>query len=512
MNKNISSFVKMAKTVALVLISFSFLCFAGYEIIFKTKNIELINEYPSLSVGDIVQLEYAVYPNTSNTEGIDAIISDGTILENIGDNKIKALKEGTVTLTLEKDGKSFSSYQIEVKEIELKSISFKDKEIKVNVGDEYTPVISFSPNDATYTDYVLNSDDINIIEIKNGNTIVAKKEGEVTITVVSKKGLKNTVNVLATPVEATDISINKIDDLDIGDSKQLAISWKPNNVTYKDVTWSCSDNNVATINESGELEGLKEGTVQITAITSNGVSNSIDVSIVPVLATSISIDEVGQSLKIGDAKELEINWEPSNVSYKNIEWSSSDNSIAAVNSSGKVVALKDGKAVITATDKNSGVQASVNIEVVPVPVSSINISSNSTSLYTGGGTNVYASIEPSNATYKDVTFTSSDESVATVNEYGYVSAVSSGSAYIYATSSNGKKSSVKISVEDAPIVQQKASVSNYTSSSSSNDMVWISSSGTKYHRRSNCSNMKNPWQVTLQDAINQGRSPCKKCY
>lgn len=45
-------------------------------------------------------------------------------------------------------------------------------------------------------------------------------------------------------------------------------------------------------------------------------------------------------------------------------------------------------------------------------------------------------------------------------------------------------------------------------------MVWIASSGSgaRYHKRSNCSNMKNPQQVTLQEAIDAGYTPCKKCY
>lgn len=51
-----------------------------------------------------------------------------------------------------------------------------------------------------------------------------------------------------------------------------------------------------------------------------------------------------------------------------------------------------------------------------------------------------------------------------------------------------------------------------TTSSSSGETVWISANGTKYHSNPNCSNMKNPSQVPLQDAINMGRTRCKKCY
>lgn len=44
------------------------------------------------------------------------------------------------------------------------------------------------------------------------------------------------------------------------------------------------------------------------------------------------------------------------------------------------------------------------------------------------------------------------------------------------------------------------------------NMVWISSSGKKYHSKASCSGMKNPWQVTVNEAISQGKEPCKKCF
>ena len=50
------------------------------------------------------------------------------------------------------------------------------------------------------------------------------------------------------------------------------------------------------------------------------------------------------------------------------------------------------------------------------------------------------------------------------------------------------------------------------SSDSSEELVWIPNSGTKYHSNPNCSNMKNPAQVTIEEAINRGYSACKKCY
>lgn len=63
---------------------------------------------------------------------------------------------------------------------------------------------------------------------------------------------------------------------------------------------------------------------------------------------------------------------------------------------------------------------------------------------------------------------------------------------------------------DAPAVNETRSVPQ-TESSYQEPMVWISGSGTKYHSRSSCSNMRDPWQVTISEAQSIGRTPCKKC-
>ena len=83
-----------------------------------------------------------------------------------------------------------------------------------------------------------------------------------------------------------------------------------------------------------------------------------------------------------------------------------------------------------------------------------------------------------------------------------------------ADNGGGKTSSVRetggntVSQTPAPASSGDAAVSSEPIS----QMVWISEHGTKYHRNSRCSNMKNPWQVTKEQAVSQGREPCKKCY
>lgn len=65
---------------------------------------------------------------------------------------------------------------------------------------------------------------------------------------------------------------------------------------------------------------------------------------------------------------------------------------------------------------------------------------------------------------------------------------------------------------DDTILQNNTSNESVPQTAPQENMVWISSSGKKYHSKASCSGMKNPWQVTVDEAISQGKEPCKKCY
>lgn len=165
------------------------------------------------------------------------------------------------------------------------------------------------------------------------------------------------------------------------------------------------------------------------------------------------------------------------------------------------------------------------ITILPIEIEKITLSVPCTSLYVGNGMNASVKYEPNNATYKRVTYSSSDESILKVNENGYITAVAEGEATISAKTENNLKDSVTISVKKyvAPKSYASAGIAGALtaggsweegsgSSEGGGQMAWISGSETKYHSRLSCSNMKNPWQVTVEEAQAQGRQPCKKCY
>ena len=178
---------------------------------------------------------------------------------------------------------------------------------------------------------------------------------------------------------------------------------------------------------------------------------------VPVSSVSISGSGVSNgklSLKSGASVQLTATVNPSNATDKTVSWTSSNDSVAKV-SDGKVTAMKAGTATITATAGGKTASVVVTVADAPVPVSSVSISGDGVkdgrlSLKSGASVQLTATVNPSNATDRKVTWTSSDSSVANVMGTGVVTAGSkAGTATIKATA-GGKSASVQVTVTGVP--------------------------------------------------------------
>ena len=179
----------------------------------------------------------------------------------------------------------------------------------------------------------------------------------------------------------------------------------------------------------------------------------------PVPVTSVSISGSGVSngklsLKSGASVQLTATVNPSNATDKTVSWTSSNDSVAKV-SDGKVIAVKAGTATITATAGGKTASVVVTVADAPVPVSSVSISGDGVSngklsLKSGSSVQLTATVNPSNATDRKVTWTSSDSSVANVMGTGVVTAGNkAGTATIKATA-GGKSASVQVTVTGVP--------------------------------------------------------------
>ena len=232
----------------------------------------------------------------------------------------------------------------------------------------------------------------------------------------------------------------------IGEFITLKATISPSNATEREIMWASSKQSVASVDQTGKVVAIAEGTSTITA-TAGGKLGScvVTVSKGVVEVSSINFDKTGVSLKVGETVTLTATVKPDNATDKTVTWSSSDASIATVGN-GVVTALKLGTATITA--KAGDKEATCAITVEATPVTSVTLDKTNASLKVGETETLTATVKPDDATDKTVTWSSSDASIATV-ENGVVTAKNVGSATI--TAKAGDNEATCFIIVDAPI-------------------------------------------------------------
>ena len=278
-----------------------------------------------------------------------------------------------------------------------------------------------------------NSEEPSVATVKNG-LVTAVGAGTTTITATcGEKTATCKVTVNASPLQEVRLDKSELEILK-NDSETLTATLVPANTTDdRTVTWSTNAEDVATVNQSGRVTGKKEGTAVITAKVGDKEAGCT-VTVKEVHTQRIYFDDSKLTLNKGKSKTLSLRFDPSNTTdAKKATWESSEPSVASVSTSGYVRALKKGTTTVTA--KVGDMTASIEIEVVEVPMTGVKISYGSKSLKVKQSTYMSASYLPSDTTdTRSGTWKSSNTDVATVSSSGKVTAVSEGEAIITFTS------------------------------------------------------------------------------
>ena len=310
-------------------------------------------------------------------------------------------------------------------------------------GWEVSPKASGTRNGNTFTFRVKTSDHNNESGVYHthiyayDNSYRGNCAGAVTLT----------ATVPVPTVAVTGVRLNKtsLSFTGTGSSQTLTATVSPSNATNKTLTWSSSNTSVATVS-NGVVKAVGFGTATITAKSNNGKTASCSVTVNPIQPTGIkATPETSTLYGLNSTVKLSANVMPSNATNKAVTWSSRNTSVATVSSDGTVKAVGYGTTVITAKTVN-GLTSNCTVTVNPIAVSSVSLNKTSLSFTgTGSSQTLTATVSPSNATNKTLTWSSSNTSVATVSN-GVVKAVGFGTATITAKSNNGKTASCSVTV------------------------------------------------------------------
>lgn len=244
----------------------------------------------------------------------------------------------------------------------------------------------------------------------------------------------------------------------VGGSGKIRYSVLPGNATNTNVTFKSLNEKVATVDANGVVTGVSEGNADIVITTEEGgFEAKCTVRVDGIDARGIErVGDKTVTMGLNQTRQLQVKITPSDTTNKNVQWTSSNNSVATVDSNGVVTSKNSGSTIITATTHN-GLKTEFFIEV-ETPVTNITLNSNEINLNPGGTFKLDATVNPSNASNKNIKWISANESIATVDQSGNVTADVAGTTYISAVSADGKVVATCTVNVSKPVVTKPAKV------------------------------------------------------
>lgn len=244
----------------------------------------------------------------------------------------------------------------------------------------------------------------------------------------------------------------------VGGSGKIRYSVIPSNATNTNVTFKSLNEKVAIVDANGVVTGVSEENADIVITTEEGgFEAKCTVRVDGIDARGIErVGDKTVTMGLNQTRQLQVKITPSDTTNKNVQWTSSNNSVATVDSNGVVTSKNSGSTIITATTHN-GLKTEFFIEV-ETPVTNITLNSNEINLNQGGTFKLDATVNPSNASNKNIKWISANESIATVDQSGNVTADVAGTTYISAVSADGKVIATCTVNASKPVVTKPAKV------------------------------------------------------
>ena len=354
-------------------------------------------------------------------------------------------QDGSVTLSI--DGATTVQAESEISLTVSASGDGELTEIKwsISSGDSYAKIVG-SDNDTSVT-------------------IKGTAAGEVSVSCVAKVGDQTpepathtfTVEAKDEPISVSGVSLNK-DSLSLkkGSTETLIATVSPEDAANREVIWSSDHPEYATV-ENGLVTAVAAGEATITVTTKDGNKTAtcrVTVTEDPAPTPgSVSVSPSTLNLTVGSTSTLAAATIPEK---QPIIWSSSKDSVASVDSNGKVTAKAAGEAVITAKITVDGKEytstCNVKVTASTVAVTGVTLDKSSATVNVNGTTQLTATVAPSNASNKNVTWKSSNTNIATVDSNDKVTGKAVGEATITVTTADGGKTATcKVTVSKGSV-------------------------------------------------------------
>ena len=248
------------------------------------------------------------------------------------------------------------------------NIYLNHTQIEMNLKDNAKLIVTQGKNDIDSSRIAWSSENKSIVEVDDRGVLIPKGYGNTTVYA------KYSGSTLSCKVTVSEIFVASVEigydysTISVGEEEQLSVSIRPSFADNKNIYWSSSNPFIVSVDQSGHVVGLDEGSTSIVAKSSNNKISSFELTVLKeVVYTSFELNNQEVTLNISFSETLNYIAQPNNTVNKTISWQSSNSDIVEVNQEGRITAKKVGSATITATTSN-GLQSQCVVEVPVAPI------------------------------------------------------------------------------------------------------------------------------------------------
>ncbi len=415
----------------------------------------LTTEHMFSETGQTFQLAAVIKPDDATNRKLLWSSSDEKVAAVTQYGIVTAVNDGEAHIyARSEDGTAFADCKITVTTyVDVTGISLSGSEHEFTYfGEIYMLNCEVLPANATEPEVLWSSSNPSVATVDSNGTVISVSNGSAIITARTVKGdftayCAVNVNVdVNVPMTDVNFDISEYTFTTLDENIRLTPVWEPENTTERGLEWITSDRSVVTITVDGGtgiITPVGNGEATVYAVADNHkkqaickfkVDAVIPLEKITLAQSSVDFDEKGETFTVSYSLS------PKNTTEKSIVFVSSDSNVATVDQNGKITAVANGTAKITAVS-SSGITAELQVKVdIPqnVPVSGVSFASNSyTFAKIGDSLTLSWSVLPSSAANKNVTFTSSAPSVISVDNIGRITALAEGTAVITVKTEDG---------------------------------------------------------------------------
>lgn len=309
-------------------------------------------------------------------DGQTLVVPEGVTLTNTGTIIVQPKGELRIKGSLEGNPVEYLEEEPGQDETAVTGVQLSKEKMTLKPEASKRLTATVLPENAANKNVTWSSSDENVAKVNKNGRVTAVAEGTAVITVTTEEGnfkASCKVTVKANAPEEIDVESVSLDKTTLtlkpGTSDTLTATVAPEDATDKSLRWTSSNTNVATVDATGKVTAVGNGTAVITVSTVDGgftaqctVTVSEDKPEI-VAVENVTLDKTSASLEVGETEQLTATVKPADAANKSVRWKSNDENVVSVDANGKLTAISSGMATVTVTTEEGNFTALCKVTV-----------------------------------------------------------------------------------------------------------------------------------------------------